>query len=87
MLTTVDDVSLRVFFCVFNLVWVTLFLEAWKRNSASLAYTWGTINTHKFEEARPAYYGELGEFKVGATPFTYVHVGIQTCVLEWNRHI
>ena len=61
---SVDDVSLRLFFCVFNLVWTTLFLEAWKRESASLAYKWGTLGQDKFEECRAAYYGELRKWGV-----------------------
>lgn len=59
LLVSVDDVSLRLFFCVFNLIWVTVFIEAWKRESASLAYTWGTHGQDKFEECRAAFYGEL----------------------------
>lgn len=48
-------------FSVFNLVWVTIFLESWKRNCAQLAYKWGTINSEPFEEARAAYYGRLAK--------------------------
>jgi len=54
------DVSI-VLFCVFNLVWATIFLESWKRKTAELAYRWGTINTEQFEEPRAAFYGELGK--------------------------
>jgi len=50
-----------IFFCVFNLVWATIFLESWKRRSAELAYQWGTINTERFEEPRATFYGELGK--------------------------
>lgn len=32
-----------VFFCVFNLLWVTVFLEVWKRKCSELAYVWGTL--------------------------------------------
>jgi len=50
-----------VIFCVFNLVWTTIFLESWKRKSAELAYRWGTINMEQYEEPRAAFYGELGK--------------------------
>jgi len=38
-----------IIFCVFNLVWATIFLESWKRKTSELAYQWGTINTEQFE--------------------------------------
>jgi len=50
-----------VLFCMFNLVWATIFLESWKRNTAVLAYRWGTINTEQYEEPRAAFYGYLGK--------------------------
>lgn len=31
-------------FSIFNIVWATLYLEAWKRRSAELAYRWGTLD-------------------------------------------
>ncbi|XP_075241545.1 anoctamin-8-like isoform X3 [Convolutriloba macropyga] len=34
-----------VLFSILNVVWVTLFLEFWKRRSSALAYTWGTLDT------------------------------------------
>ncbi|XP_077455911.1 anoctamin-10 isoform X3 [Stigmatopora argus] len=50
-----------VFFAVFNLIWCTVFLELWKRCSASLAYHWGTLSRKKvFEEPRPGFHGILG---------------------------
>jgi len=45
--------------CIFNIIWATIFLEAWKRKTAELAYQWGTIDTEQFEEPRAAYYGDL----------------------------
>ena len=53
-----------IFFSVFNLIWATIFLEAWKRCCATLAYKWGTINSEQFEEARADYHGELNINKV-----------------------
>ncbi|XP_064640001.1 anoctamin-10-like isoform X2 [Lineus longissimus] len=57
---TLDGVFKQTFFCVFNLIWVTLFLEMWKRNSAEHAYTWGTLNTKLTEEPRAAFHGRMG---------------------------
>lgn len=59
-----DNVSIMIFFSAFNLVWATVFLEAWKRNCSTLAYKWGTIHTEHFEEARPEYHGHLGVNKI-----------------------
>ncbi len=55
-----QSMDLLIFFCIFNLIWATLFLESWKRHCATLAYKWGTIRSEPFEEARPAYHGTLG---------------------------
>ncbi|XP_030753800.1 anoctamin-10 [Sitophilus oryzae] len=48
------------FFCAFNVVWVTLFLELWKRKSNSLAYNWGTIGMTSLDEPRPGFRGVMG---------------------------
>nr|XP_055066503.1 anoctamin-10 isoform X1 [Misgurnus anguillicaudatus]XP_055066504.1 anoctamin-10 isoform X1 [Misgurnus anguillicaudatus] len=56
-----EDYDKYVLFAVFNLVWSTVFLEVWKRYSATLAYKWGTLSRRKaFEEPRPGFHGELG---------------------------
>ncbi|KAJ8415704.1 hypothetical protein AAFF_G00402610 [Aldrovandia affinis] len=56
-----EDYDKYVVFAVFNLVWCTVILEAWKRCSASLAYGWGTLSRKKaFEEPRPGFHGTLG---------------------------
>nr|CAD7196998.1 unnamed protein product [Timema douglasi] len=47
------------FFCVFNVLWVTLFLEAWKRKCSELAFTWGTIGMTGLDEPRPNYHGTM----------------------------
>ena len=57
---TQSDMDLVIFFSFFNLIWATIFLESWKRNCATLAYEWGTINMEPFSKARASYYGELG---------------------------
>lgn len=40
---TMSDVW-AVLFSIVNVVWITLFLEFWKRKSSSLAYNWGTLD-------------------------------------------
>ncbi|KAL1490361.1 hypothetical protein ABEB36_013072 [Hypothenemus hampei] len=48
------------FFSVFNVIWVTLFLELWKRKSNELAYKWGTIGMTSLDEPRPEFRGIMG---------------------------
>ncbi|XP_066148761.1 anoctamin-10 [Euwallacea fornicatus] len=48
------------FFCVFNVICVTLFLELWKRKSNELAYKWGTIGMTSLDEPRPQFRGVMG---------------------------
>ncbi|KAJ9594502.1 hypothetical protein L9F63_014114, partial [Diploptera punctata] len=48
------------FFCVFNVLWVTIFLEVWKRKCSELAFTWGTIGMTSLDEPRPNYRGVMG---------------------------
>lgn len=56
-----EDYDKYVLFAVFNLVWSTVFLEVWKRFSATLAYGWGTLSRKKaFEEPRAGFHGVLG---------------------------
>lgn len=40
---TTQDVG-YVLFSIFNVVWVTTYLQAWKRYSAELAFRWGTLD-------------------------------------------
>ncbi|XP_048117489.1 anoctamin-10 isoform X1 [Alosa alosa] len=56
-----EDYDKYVLFAVFNLVWSTVFLEVWKRFSATLAFSWGTLSRKKaFEEPRAGFHGVLG---------------------------
>ncbi|CAH0557355.1 unnamed protein product [Brassicogethes aeneus] len=48
------------FFCVFNVVWVTLLLEIWRRKSNELAFKWGTIGMTSMDEPRPNFRGTMG---------------------------
>ncbi|XP_028305251.1 anoctamin-10 [Gouania willdenowi] len=46
---------------VFSMLWSTIFMELWKRRSASLSYRWGTLHlTERFAEPRPGFHGNLG---------------------------
>lgn len=46
-----------LFFCCFYVVWMTVFLETWKRKCSKKAYNWGTLSLANMEIARPDYYG------------------------------
>ncbi|XP_076358158.1 anoctamin-10-like [Tachypleus tridentatus] len=67
------------FFAVFNLLWVTIFLESWKRRSNELAYSWGTINTMVFQEHRSTFRGKY----MGVDPVTGRHVPMYP---PWKRY-
>ncbi|XP_026991433.1 anoctamin-10 [Tachysurus fulvidraco] len=46
---------------VFSMIWSTVFMELWKRRSAALSYSWGTLTlTEQFQEPRPGFQGEVG---------------------------
>lgn len=57
-------------FAVFNLVWSTIFLEAWKRRCAELAFKWGSIDivSSRFEEPRANYHGRIGKNLITGKP-------------------
>ncbi|XP_059494560.1 anoctamin-8 isoform X2 [Stegostoma tigrinum] len=62
MFTESDQTSrdvICVAFALFNVVWTTLFLEGWKRQSAELAYRWGTLDrpAELIEEPRAQFRG------------------------------
>ncbi|XP_077988796.1 anoctamin-8-like isoform X2 [Glandiceps talaboti] len=71
-----DDVSqdrMFVIFALFNVVWATLYLEAWKRKSAELAYKWGTLDTKDelIDEPRPLFTGPLRISDITGRPEPY----------------
>lgn len=47
------------FFCIFNVVWTTVFLEAWKRKCSALAFKWGSIGMTSLDEPRPSFQGVM----------------------------
>ncbi|XP_074617984.1 anoctamin-10-like [Acropora palmata] len=48
-------------FAILNLIWATVFLEAWKRRCAEISFKWGTLTSgmtsEQDEEPRPQYWG------------------------------
>jgi anoctamin-10 len=48
-----------VFFCIFNVVWVTITQELWKRKCSELAYIWGTLRMTKWEDPRSNHRGVM----------------------------
>jgi anoctamin-10 len=58
-ITGYDAVSSQLLFAVTNMLWLTLLLECWKRQSAHLTYIWGTFGTEQFEETRPSHHGAV----------------------------
>lgn len=59
MFFSVDTLSEHAFFAAFNLVWVTVFLELWKRKCSELAYSWGTLERVGPPAARVNYKGDV----------------------------
>ncbi|XP_039276146.1 anoctamin-8 [Nilaparvata lugens] len=55
-----EDVGF-VLFSFFNVLWFSIYLEAWKRYSAELAYKWGTLDQRDelLLEPRPLFTGSL----------------------------
>lgn len=51
-------------FAILNLIWGTVFLEAWKRRCAEISFKWGTLTSgmtsEQDEEPRPQYWGTKG---------------------------
>ncbi|CAG9798588.1 unnamed protein product [Chironomus riparius] len=62
---TAQDIG-HVLFSLFNVVWASLYLEAWRRYSVELAFRWGTLSTppELLEPPRPLYKGPLEESTV-----------------------
>ncbi|XP_076268543.1 anoctamin 8 white walker isoform X3 [Rhynchophorus ferrugineus] len=77
---TTQDVG-YVLFSIFNVVWVTTYLQAWKRYSAELAFRWGTLDQRDdlLAEPRPLFRGPLKISAVTGRLEPYHPV--------WKRHI
>ncbi|GFO25413.1 anoctamin [Plakobranchus ocellatus] len=60
-------------FAVFNLIWTTIFLEAWKRYCNTQCFKWGVLEgsgslSKSLEEPRADYYGTMGTNAVTGNP-------------------
>ncbi|XP_019880243.2 anoctamin-8 isoform X2 [Aethina tumida] len=77
---TLEDIG-YVLFSVFNVVWVTTYLQAWKRYSAELAFRWGTLDQRDdlLAEPRPLFRGPLH-----ASPVTG---RLEPYHPPWKRHV
>ncbi|XP_037040102.1 anoctamin-10 isoform X2 [Bradysia coprophila] len=53
--------SIVPFFCIFYVIWMTIFLEVWKRKCSALAYRWGTITMTNLDQPRVGFYGTIGK--------------------------
>lgn len=47
------------YFCIINMLLVTIFLITWQRFQSRLTYSWGTIRMSHWEEPRDNHYGQL----------------------------
>ncbi|KAK7084474.1 hypothetical protein SK128_012412 [Halocaridina rubra] len=59
MVLSVDTLTEYSLFAAFNLIWVTIILELWKRRCAEIAYSWGTLDKQCQVESRPGFSGEM----------------------------
>ncbi|XP_052229887.1 anoctamin-10-like isoform X1 [Dreissena polymorpha] len=69
-ITSWQNLYREAIFAVFNLIWATVFLEAWKRYCAELAFKWGCTDfvSSKFEEPRANFHGHMGRNPVTQKP-------------------
>ncbi|XP_064097661.1 anoctamin-10-like isoform X1 [Macrobrachium nipponense] len=59
LVLSVDTLTEYALFAAFNLLWVTVVLEFWKRRCAELAYSWGTLERPCQVEARANFIGSM----------------------------
>lgn len=60
LVLSVDTLTEHAFFAAFNLVWVTILLELWKRHCAGLSYGWGTLDRqYQMQATRANYRGRM----------------------------
>ncbi|XP_042868848.1 anoctamin-10-like [Penaeus japonicus] len=64
MVLSVDTLTEYALFAAFNLLWVTVVLECWKRRCAELAYSWGTLDRACQAEPRPNFRGEMQQHPI-----------------------
>ncbi|CAG0919431.1 unnamed protein product [Notodromas monacha] len=70
-----------VLLAVVNVIWATVFLEAWKRKEKELAYKWGTLDQRDelLTDPRPMYTGPIE-----VSPVTGI---LEPCFAPWKRNV
>lgn len=62
------------------MIWLTLFLECWKRRSNELAYSWGTLRLVNLPKLNPTFRG----MHMDIDPVTKQHVPVYPA---YRRHL
>lgn len=66
-----ESAQFPVFYAIVLCLWVTLFLEYWKRTSITLAWKWGVTEYEEEEETRPEFVGEVRKSPITGKPELY----------------
>lgn len=69
-----------VFFASIKMIWLTVFLECWKRKSNELAYTWGTLKLVSIPQLHPTFRGRYMEIDPVTKKYVPVYPG-------YKRHL
>ncbi|XP_055370961.1 anoctamin-5 isoform X4 [Condylostylus longicornis] len=79
------DNGLTLMFALFMSFWAALYLELWKRYSASLIHRWGLTDfSDQVEHPRPQYLAKIQNSKNAATKFNVVHKVLEPHVPFWK---
>ncbi|XP_078400244.1 anoctamin-10 isoform X1 [Cetorhinus maximus] len=77
---SMDTIDKCILFSCLNMIWSTVVMELWKRQSFVLSYTWGTMQMNsQFEEPRADYKGLMG-----TNPITHRY---QPYYPAWKRKV
>ncbi|XP_069112158.1 anoctamin-10-like isoform X1 [Argopecten irradians] len=71
LVTSWKSMYREAIFAVFNLVWATIFLEAWKRYCSELSFKWGQaqdVELNRSQEPRAMYHGTMDKNPVTGKP-------------------
>ncbi|KAJ3425573.1 ngep-related [Anaeramoeba flamelloides] len=71
--------QLGLWYIIIVSIWITLFIEFWKRKSIELAYHWDMLDFHQEETARPEFKGEKRESPITGKKEIYYPI--------WKRRI
>lgn len=64
-----------IFFASIKMIWLTIFLEFWKRKSNELAYTWGTLKIVNIPQLHPTFRGRHMEIDPVTKKYVPVYPG------------